>query len=90
MYLNLYNRFTSENVLEKPKGMQDMSLREKLKFLTSHITVEPMLLCYIVPSILAALATQNLNLDKACRVNMNYGDVICDSLIDRNIGNYTV
>lgn len=67
-----------------------MSLREKFKYVTSNITVEPMLLCYIMPSILAALATQNLNLDKACRVNMNYGDEICDALIDRNIGNYSV
>lgn len=67
-----------------------MSLRKKLKFVISHVTVEPMMMCYIMSSVLSLLATQNLNLDKACRINMNYGDVICDSLINRNIGNNTL
>lgn len=67
-----------------------MSLIEKYKYITSNITVEPLVLCYIMPSVLAQLATQNLNLEKACRVNMNYGDLICDSLRDRDIGNYTL
>lgn len=38
---------------------------------------------------LAGLATQNLNLEKACRVNLNYGEVICDALSARETANYT-
>ncbi|KAJ8732514.1 hypothetical protein PYW07_015113 [Mythimna separata] len=37
---------------------------------------------------LARLAIQNLNLDKTCRVKLNYNDSICDALIDRK-GNLT-
>lgn len=39
---------------------------------------------YIMPSVLASLATQNLNLEKACRVNLAYGDSICSALAARN------
>lgn len=67
-----------------------MSLRQKYKSITKNITVEPLLLCYVVPCTLAALAIQNLNLDKACRINMNYGDQICDALEKREVGNYTM
>lgn len=50
-----------------------------------HVTVEPMLACYIMPSVLAALATQNLNLEKACRVNLRYDEDVCDRLSARNV-----
>lgn len=42
-----------------------------------------------MPSVLAGLATQNLNLEKACRVNLNYGSEICDALSARQTANYT-
>lgn len=67
-----------------------MSLRQKYNKITKSITVEPLLLCYVVPGTLAALAIQNLNLDKACRINLNYGDLICDALRIREVGNYTM
>lgn len=81
---------TSGNVSEHPNGLKDMSLRQKYKNIIKSITVEPMLLCYVIPSTLNLLAIQNLNLDKACRVNMNYGDLICDTLRNGEIGNYTM
>lgn len=59
------------------------SLREKIAYVKENITVEPVLAFYVVPGVLARLATQNLNLDKACRVNKNYGDTVCDALIAR-------
>lgn len=65
------------------------SLREKYLYFKRNITVEPMLACYIMPSVLAGLATQNLNLEKACRVNLAYGDEICDALTRRDTANYT-
>ncbi|XP_026729893.1 proton-coupled folate transporter-like [Trichoplusia ni] len=68
----------------KDKGKpKKKSFREKLANIRRNITVEPVLACYVVPGVLSRLATQNLNLDKACRVNMAYGDVVCDALIAR-------
>jgi PCFT/HCP family folate transporter-like MFS transporter 1/3 len=48
-----------------------------------------MLAGLILPSCLLGLATQNLNLEKACRVNLNYGDEICDLITKRQAQNYT-
>lgn len=73
-----------ENLPKKKK-----SFREKLRYIATNITVEPMLICYIMPSVLSSLATQNLALDKACRVNLNYGTEICDALLSRQTSNYT-
>nr|CAD7259524.1 unnamed protein product [Timema shepardi] len=39
--------------------------------------------------VLAGLATQNLNLEKACQVNLNYGEHICSELTARHTANYT-
>ncbi|CAH0407601.1 unnamed protein product [Chilo suppressalis] len=72
---------------EKPKS-DDKSFFERLWAIKSNITVEPVLAGLIIPSMLARLAIQNLNLDKACRVKLNYGDMVCDALIDRT-GNYS-
>lgn len=66
-----------------------MSFREKFKYITSNITVEPIVICYVMPSVLSSLATQNINLEKACRVNLNYGKEICDALSNRQTANYT-
>uniref|UniRef100_A0A2M4AAV7 Putative adenylate cyclase n=1 Tax=Anopheles triannulatus TaxID=58253 RepID=A0A2M4AAV7_9DIPT len=76
-------------VQEKEPPATGSSLREKYLYFKRSITVEPMLACYIMPSVLAGLATQNLNLEKACRVNLAYGDEICDALTRRDTANYT-
>lgn len=68
----------------------ELTWREKLDKVIQNITVEPVVAAYIMPSVLSNLATQNLNLEKACRVNMNYGDVICDALTRRETSNYTM
>lgn len=74
---------------KKKKTWKEMTFKEKCKYIKNNITVEPMLACYIMPSVLAGLATQNLNLEKACRVNLDYGEVICDALSARQTANYT-
>jgi MFS transporter, PCFT/HCP family, solute carrier family 46, member 3 len=45
--------------------------------------------CYVMPSVLASLAVQNLNLEKACRVNYNFSEEICEALKIRDTANYT-
>ncbi|XP_044262868.1 uncharacterized protein LOC123010223 isoform X2 [Tribolium madens] len=73
----------------KELKISDMSWKERYVFLTENITVEPMLACYIIPSVFASLATQNLNLEKACRVNLGYSTEVCDALSIRDTANYT-
>ncbi|KAH1028226.1 proton-coupled folate transporter isoform X2 [Dendroctonus ponderosae] len=80
-----------ESAVGKPDGAQPpMTWKEKYRFLRENITVEPMLACYIIPSVFASLATQNLNLEKACRVNLGYSPEVCDALSERRTANYTV
>lgn len=67
-----------------------LTWREKMQKVIKNITVEPIVAAYIMPSVLSNLATQNLNLEKACRVNMNYGDEVCDALTRRETTNYTM
>lgn len=76
----------NEKNTEKPKKL---SFSEKLKLIKDNITVEPIMCCYIMPSVLASLATQNLNLEKACRVNLNFSSEVCDALNRRETENYT-
>ncbi|XP_068630638.1 lysosomal proton-coupled steroid conjugate and bile acid symporter SLC46A3-like [Battus philenor] len=73
---------------EHKDGFESKSFFEKLCYLKSNISVEPMLAGLIVPSTLSRLAVQNLNLDKTCRVKLDFGDEICESLIHRK-GNLT-
>ncbi|XP_022194996.2 proton-coupled folate transporter isoform X2 [Nilaparvata lugens] len=74
---------------KEPTSWSEMTSGQKMNYLVNNITVEPMLACYIIPSVLASLATQNLNLEKACRVNLRYGDEVCTALEARQTANYT-
>ncbi|XP_066600366.1 probable peptidoglycan muropeptide transporter SLC46 [Prorops nasuta] len=67
---------------------KSMTWTERFKFFTSNITVEPMVAFFVIPSVLASLATQNLNLEKACRVNLKYSDEACTALAARNTTGY--
>ncbi|CAG9834060.1 unnamed protein product [Diabrotica balteata] len=71
-------------------NIDGMTWRDRYNFFVENITVEPMLACYIVPSVLASLATQNLNLEKACRVNLRYSEEVCDALTARMTENYAI
>nr|XP_022908796.1 uncharacterized protein LOC111420114 [Onthophagus taurus] len=67
-----------------------LSVFEKVRLIFTNITVEPIMVCYILPSVMASLTIQNLNLEKACRVNLHYNDTICDALTSRNSSGYDV
>lgn len=77
-----------EQPLQEKKELKQKTFKEKFASFKENITVEPVLACSVIPGVLARLATQNLNLDKACRVNMQYGDVVCDALIAREGDKY--
>ncbi|XP_026328954.1 proton-coupled folate transporter-like [Hyposmocoma kahamanoa] len=72
----------------KAQKPQKTSLKARYQSLIENITIEPVLACSTIPGTLARLATQNLNLDKACRLNLKYGDAVCDALIARKGDTY--
>ncbi|XP_077287139.1 putative peptidoglycan muropeptide transporter SLC46 [Arctopsyche grandis] len=80
---------SSETKQKCQEGWKELTFRQKCSKLKNYITVEPLLACYIMPSVLATLAVQNMNLEKACRVNQAYGDEVCTKLIDQQIQNLT-
>lgn len=65
-----------------------MGVMAKIKLVYDNMTVEPMLAWYIIGSCVASLATQNLNLEKACRVNLKYNETVCDALERRETENF--
>lgn len=83
------------DVEEKPltkdviQRYKDKTFREKLGYIRDNITVEPLLAGLIIPSVISRFAMGNLNLDKACRVNLGFGDEICDALVKKTSKNFT-
>lgn len=67
---------------------KEMSLLNKCRYIYKHITLEPMVACFVLPSMLLMLGVQNLNLEKACRVNLGYNQTVCDALHNRDTANY--
>lgn len=70
------------------KQFKEMTLSEKIRHIYNHITLEPMVACFVLPSMLLMLGVQNLNLEKACRVNLGYNQTVCDALRIRDTLNY--
>lgn len=77
------------NEKQQNETKKKLTFTARLRTIKNNITVEPIMLGYIMPSVLASLATQNLNLEKACRVNLNYSDEVCTALKLRQTENYT-
>ncbi|XP_072942841.1 proton-coupled folate transporter-like [Epargyreus clarus] len=61
------------------------SIAERLKSIITFFTVEPFLLCYVLPSVISALTVQKLNLEKACITDLGHPRNICEKII---IGDY--
>ncbi|XP_037873666.1 proton-coupled folate transporter isoform X2 [Bombyx mori] len=57
---------------------------KQIKYVLRETTVEPCLFMYMMCTSISSLAVQSMHLEKACRVNFNYGDDICDRLRLRN------
>lgn len=67
---------------------KEMSFFDKIRYVRSHITLEPLVACFVMPSMLLMLGVQNLNLEKACRVNLGFNDTVCQSLRNRDTAHY--
>ncbi|KPJ15906.1 hypothetical protein RR48_09952 [Papilio machaon] len=51
----------------------------------NNVSVEPTAMLFVLATILVLITSQNLSLEKACRVNLNYTSEICDSLRAQNM-----
>lgn len=66
---------------DKIKDSKSVTFLERIKMLLNFFTVEPFLLCYILPSVISALAVQKLNMEKACRVDLNFTEDVCSRAV---------
>lgn len=84
------NDFTKSNTrLTEATGNDSFTNRrkyllKKLKYVFAETTVEPCLFIYMMCTALSSFTVQNMHLEKSCRVNLNFGDEICDHIRDRN------
>lgn len=69
-------------------GWQQMGFGSRVRYVFRNITVEPLLAFFQVSGVLSSLTTQNLNLQKACRVNLRFGEDVCYGLQNKNTSFY--
>lgn len=62
------------------QGAKEKSLLRKA---FSFISVEPFVLAWFLPTCLLIVAMENLNLEKACRVNLGLSHEICENMINK-------
>ncbi|XP_052751735.1 solute carrier family 46 member 3-like isoform X1 [Galleria mellonella] len=70
---------------EKKNIEHKRNLVNSILNISRNITVEPSMILFIVPCMLSIQTSQNFNLDKACRVNLNFTDEICSGLRNQNM-----
>lgn len=75
------NRETHETADDE---WQNKSFPSKTLYVVKNVTVEPLLGIFQLSMILSSLTTQNLNLEKACRVNLKLDDAVCEALENKN------
>lgn len=81
---------TEKNPGEPPKKtMKEMTFSEKVGYAKEVITVEPIIACYVFASIICSAALNNLELEKACKVNAGMSDSICEKVLAGEIDNIT-
>lgn len=81
-----------DNEIRKSETKLNGRLKEFIKKtwdLRSKVTVEPYVICYVLPSVLAGLAVQNLCLEKSCLVNLKYDEQTCLHIMQGRTHNYT-
>lgn len=77
---------TSDEIKEDDfnKSWKGINSYSKFKLLLKTITIEPILICTVLPSLMIVITNQNLSLEKSCRVNLALDKEICDALSARN------
>ncbi|XP_074032614.1 probable peptidoglycan muropeptide transporter SLC46 isoform X2 [Leptinotarsa decemlineata] len=81
--LNIEKQVSSVTV-EKIDELKNVPICTKVRAVFSKMTVEPILVCYLLSNVLASFTSHNLTLEKACRVNLGFDKDTCDALSVRN------
>lgn len=63
------------------KQKESFNFKKLLRSFLTFFTVEPYLLCYILPSVISSLTLSKLNMEKACRTDLNYTEDVCLKVI---------
>ncbi|XP_054726804.1 uncharacterized protein LOC129236436 [Anastrepha obliqua] len=73
---------TAPEAETEPKGA--LVYLKKLWIYRKYLVIEPFFFFYLMASVFNAVAMQNFPLDKACRVNLGYNKLICDTTLDKS------
>ncbi|XP_013187759.2 proton-coupled folate transporter [Amyelois transitella] len=76
------NKDSDVNVRTKSETEKEKKLTiiQKIKMIKEFFTVEPFLLCYILPMMILSITVQKFNTEKACLADLNYSQEICDQI----------
>ncbi|XP_044746806.1 uncharacterized protein LOC123308280 isoform X2 [Coccinella septempunctata] len=85
---NIPKAISMEIIAAKTIQQDQRSFVQKFKYIVTHITVEPLVFFYILPGVMGLLTTQNLNLEKACRVSLQFNQSVCDAMLNRDHTGY--
>ncbi|XP_044756144.1 solute carrier family 46 member 3-like [Coccinella septempunctata] len=85
---NLTNAYSVEFLAKKLDNEENKTFCQKFRYIINNITVEPLLFLLLIPSVMNNLTTLNLNLEKACRVNLQYNSSVCDAMVRRDPTGY--
>lgn len=88
-YINLRLSFVRifDQIARFSMGWFNVDIQALFKRILGSISVEPFALCWLLPSCLLIIAMENLNLEKACRVNLALSDEVCRNMINKTINN---
>ncbi|XP_023012212.1 lysosomal proton-coupled steroid conjugate and bile acid symporter SLC46A3 [Leptinotarsa decemlineata] len=72
---------------EKRFGQMDFT--EKMSYVQEVITVEPLIGAYVMAATLCGPTLYNLEFEKACRVNLEMNDTVCEAILSGQHENFT-
>ncbi|CAH2991986.1 unnamed protein product [Chilo suppressalis] len=65
---------------DEDDSVELQTFSEKFQYALKNVTIEPTMILFVISAIITMTTSQNLSLEKACRVNLNFSDEICSSL----------
>ncbi|KAK4885572.1 hypothetical protein RN001_001843 [Aquatica leii] len=66
---------------EKERTFKEMTMKERISYVGKVITIEPLLCCYLMASVLCGPALTSLEFEKSCKANEGYNDTVCDAIL---------
>ncbi|XP_072382665.1 lysosomal proton-coupled steroid conjugate and bile acid symporter SLC46A3-like [Diabrotica undecimpunctata] len=87
--VDLVDDAVADESAKKEKTFMEMDLKEKISYIKEIMTVEPLIGAYIMASTLCTPTLYNLEYEKACRVNLQMNDTVCEAILSGDNSNYT-